>query len=99
MAIERGGDNIATVKKALVGIRDRFSIDLADGSDLKREGQLRRSRVRDRARWRPRSPEISKKWFRVRETYGVEIGPDQDVPLLLAVTVCIDALTSPDLGD
>src|SRR6185295_12478131 len=28
VAIERGGDTAATVRKALVGIRDRFSIDI-----------------------------------------------------------------------
>jgi len=38
--------------------------------------------------------EISKKWFRVRESYGVEIDEGQDVPLLLAITVAIDALAS-----
>jgi uncharacterized protein YxjI len=36
---------------------------------------------------------VSKKWFRVRETYGVEIGPGQDDALILAVTVCIDSMT------
>ena len=33
MAIERGGESEATVNKALVGIRDRFSIDVEDGAD------------------------------------------------------------------
>ena len=36
---------------------------------------------------------VSKKWFRVRDTYGVEIEPDQDDALVLAITVCIDAMT------
>ena len=36
---------------------------------------------------------VSKKWFRVRETYGVEIAPGQDIVLLLAITVCLDSLT------
>jgi uncharacterized protein YxjI len=36
---------------------------------------------------------VSKRWFRVRETYGVEIAPGEDNALLLAVTVCIDALS------
>jgi uncharacterized protein YxjI len=35
---------------------------------------------------------VSKKWFRVRETYGVEIAPGQDESLILAITVCVDAL-------
>ena len=37
--------------------------------------------------------EVSKRWFRVRDTYAIEIAPDQDDPLILAVTVCIDQMT------
>jgi uncharacterized protein YxjI len=29
----------------------------------------------------------------VRDTYGVEIEPTQDEALILAITVCIDAMT------
>jgi uncharacterized protein YxjI len=36
---------------------------------------------------------ISKRWFRVRESYGVAVGPGQDDALVLAVAVCIDHLT------
>ena len=36
---------------------------------------------------------VSKRWFRVRETYGIEIAPRQDAALLLAVAVCIDTLS------
>jgi uncharacterized protein YxjI len=35
---------------------------------------------------------VSKSWFRVRDTYGVEIAPDQDDALILAVTVCMDSM-------
>ena len=31
IAIERGDDTVATVHKALVGIRDRFAIDVENG--------------------------------------------------------------------
>jgi len=34
--------------------------------------------------------EVSKRWFRVRDTYGIEVAPAQDDALILAVTVCID---------
>ena len=37
--------------------------------------------------------EVSKRWFRVRDTYGIDIAPGQDDPLLLAVTVCIDQMS------
>ena len=36
--------------------------------------------------------EVSKKWFRVRDTYGVEIAPGEDAALVLAVTVAIDTM-------
>jgi uncharacterized protein YxjI len=36
---------------------------------------------------------ISKRWFRVREGYGMAVGPGQDHALILAVTICIDHLT------
>jgi uncharacterized protein YxjI len=36
---------------------------------------------------------VSMKWFRVRDTYGVEIAPGQDDALILAIAVCLDAMT------
>src|SRR3954454_7147651 len=36
MEIERDGRTAATVKKALVGIRDRYSISVEGGADLRR---------------------------------------------------------------
>ena len=40
VAIERGGDTVATVHKALVGIRDRFAIDVEHGADMKAKGNV-----------------------------------------------------------
>jgi uncharacterized protein YxjI len=39
---------------------------------------------------------VSKKWFRVRESYGVDVVAGEDVALVLAITVAIDALTTHD---
>ena len=36
---------------------------------------------------------MSKKWFRIRDTYGVEIRPGQDDALILAITVAVEDLT------
>jgi uncharacterized protein YxjI len=36
---------------------------------------------------------VSKRWFRVQDTYGVEIAPGEDDALVLAVAVCVDALS------
>jgi uncharacterized protein YxjI len=38
---------------------------------------------------------VSKRWFAVRDSYGVAVAPGEDDALLLAITVCIDALAHP----
>jgi uncharacterized protein YxjI len=95
VAIERHGDTAATVHKALVGVRDRFAIDVEHGADLKAHG-----RVGDHEYKIDRDGDtvatISKKWFRVRESYGVDIAAGEDAPLILAITVAIDSLTTRD---
>jgi uncharacterized protein YxjI len=91
MDIERTGGN-ATVHKNLVGIRDRFKIDVDGGSDLTAHGNLVEHEY-EIERDGPTIATVSKKWFRVRDSYGVEIQPDQDEALILAITVCIDAMT------
>jgi uncharacterized protein YxjI len=37
---------------------------------------------------------ISTKWFRVRESYGVDIAAGEDAALILAITVAIDSLST-----
>jgi uncharacterized protein YxjI len=82
----------ATVHKAMVGLRDRFKIDVDGGADMSAHGNLVDHEY-EIERDGDKVAEVSKKWFRVRDTYGVEIEPGQDDALILAITVCIDALT------
>ena len=91
MEIERDGGN-ATVHKALVGLRDRFKIDVDGGPDLSAHGNLLDHEYEIEGDGDTVAT-VSKKWFRVRDTYGVEIEADQDDALVLAITVCIDAMT------
>lgn len=90
--IERGGDTAATVRKALVGLRDRFAIELKDGAELKAHGNIVDHEYQIERDGRTIAT-ISKKWFRVRESYGVDIAQGEDVPLLLAIAVAIDSMT------
>jgi len=90
MKIERAAGG-ATVHKALVGLRDRFKIDVDGGPDLSAHGNLVDHEY-EIERDGDTVATVSKKWFRVRETYGVEIAPGQDESLILAITVCVDAL-------
>jgi uncharacterized protein YxjI len=97
MEIERGDRTVATVRKALITpLRERFSIDVEDGEDMEAKGNIvdhEYSIERDD----DKVAEVSKRWFRVRDTYGIEIAPGQDDALILAITVCIDQLTH-DVG-
>jgi uncharacterized protein YxjI len=94
MEIERGDRSVATVKKALIGLRDRFSIEVEGGPDLNAKGNLVDHEY-EITRDGDTVATVSKRWFRVRDTYGVEIAPGEDAPLVLAITVCIDAMSHP----
>jgi uncharacterized protein YxjI len=96
MAIERGGDKVATVKKAMITpLRDRFTVDVEGGGDLLVEGNILDHEYQITQGGIPVA-NISKRWFRVRDSYGVAVAAGQNDALVLAVTVCIDHLTSHD---
>jgi uncharacterized protein YxjI len=95
IAIERDDHKVATVHKALVGIRDRFTIDLEHGGDLKAHGNIVDHEY-EIERDGDTIATISKRWFRVRDTYGVEIREGEDVALLLAAVVALESLTDRD---
>jgi uncharacterized protein YxjI len=96
MAIEDpDGNRLALVHKALISpLRERWKVDLADDQEWKVQGNVLDHEYELEADGR-KIAEISKKWFRVRDTYGVEIAPDEDAVLALAVTVAVDTMTHP----
>jgi uncharacterized protein YxjI len=85
------GEITATVHKALVGIRDRYNIDVDNGPDLKAHGNFVDHEY-EIEQDGDTIATISKKWFRVRDTYGIEITPGQNDAFLIAVTVCVDEM-------
>jgi uncharacterized protein YxjI len=92
MEVERGHDTVATIKKALITpLRDRFSIELANGNELSAKGNIVDHEY-EIERDGHKVAEISKRWFRVRDTYGIEIAPGEDDALIVAATVCIDEM-------
>jgi uncharacterized protein YxjI len=92
MAIERDGKKIAEVHKRLVGFRDRLKVDLDGGDELTVKGKLGDHEYTIKGE-HGTVAEISKKWFRVRDTYGIDIEPDQDDALIIAITVAVDSLS------
>jgi uncharacterized protein YxjI len=86
------GERLAMVKKALITpLRDRWTVKIGDGPDMDVQGSILDHEYRIET-GRQKVAEVSKKWFRLRDTYGVEIAPGQNDILILAVTVAIDMM-------
>ena len=93
MEIERDGRTVATVAKALLTpLRDRFSIDVADGEDMEARGNIVDHEYAIE-RSGDKVAEVSKRWFTMRDTYGIEVADAQEDSLILAVAVCIDQMS------
>jgi uncharacterized protein YxjI len=89
------GHGVATVKKAMITpVRDRWSVDVAGGQDLEVQGNILDHEYTIEAGG-TKVAEVSKKWFRLRDTYGVEIAPGQNDALILMITVAVDEMANP----
>jgi uncharacterized protein YxjI len=89
------GRRVAMVKKALITpLRDRWTVNVADGPDLEVQGNIVDHEYTI-GEGRDKVAEVSKRWFRLRDTYGVEIEPGQDDVVILAVTVVLDEMAHP----
>jgi len=92
MELERDGKTIGTVKKALLTpLRQRFAIELSDGDELAAKGNIVDHEY-EIERNGHTVAEVSKRWFRIRDTYGIEIAPGEDDAIILAAAVCIDEM-------
>lgn len=86
------GSNLATVKKAMITpLRERYSVSVSGGPDLEIQGNIvdHEYEISDGGHT---VAEVSKKWFRVRDTYGVQVEPEQNDIVILAATVAIDMI-------
>jgi len=89
------GRSIAHVKKAMITpLRQRYKVDLAAGGEMTAQGNILDHEFEIEADGK-KVAEVSKRWFRVRDTYGVEVAAGQDDALILAITVCIDQMAGP----
>jgi uncharacterized protein YxjI len=98
MAIERDGDTIAKVtKKMFTPFREKFKVEMKGGGEYDVHGKITDHEYEFERDGR-KVVEVSKKWFRVRDTYGVEIAPGEDEALVLAVTVAVDRMSHDEPG-
>ena len=96
MAIERDGHRVATVHRAVITpLRERWYIDSEEYGELRAKGNIVDHEYKIE-RGGDKVAEVSKKWFRVADTYGVEVAHNQDPALILAVTAVVDTMTHPD---
>ena len=93
MNIEDGrGRPAAKVHNALITpLRDRWQIDVPGGQNLSTQGNILNHEYRIE-RGRQTIATVSRKWFRIRDSYGVEVAPGEDAALMLAITVVIDMM-------
>lgn len=92
MEIEHDGAVVATVRKAMISpLHHRSVIDLADGSQLEAVGNLVDKEFDILAAGQPIA-HVSRAWFRLRDTYGVDVAPGQNDALMLAIAVCLDRI-------
>ena len=86
---DASGKRVAMVKKALITpIRERWSVDLPGAADIEVQGN-----IVDHEYKIGHVGEVSKKWFRIADSYGIEVAPGQNDVLVLAVAVVIDMMS------
>lgn len=90
------GKEIAVIKKALFApLRDRWDVKVHNGNNLVVQGNIldHEYTIKD---GRSKVAQVSKKWFRLTDTYGVEIEPGQNDILILAIAIAVDMMAHPD---
>ena len=91
-----GGRRMALVQKAMITpVRERWTVSVEGGPDLHVQGNILDHEYTIE-RDGQRVAEVSKRWFRVRDTYGVEVAPGENDILILATTAVIDTMAHPD---
>ena len=97
--IKRGDEIVATIQQALVNVfGDHFTINLAGGDVLNVTGDfIDREFHINRA-----GTQVifaSRRLLAIRDSYGVQIAPDFEVPLALAIVVGLEQMELVDRGD
>lgn len=89
------GRTVFRVHNALVTpLRDRWQIDATGGQNLLAQGNILQHEFRIE-RGRDKIAQVSKKWFRIRDTYGVEVYDGRDAATALIIAIVIDMMAHP----
>ena len=94
MSIYRGQETVARVHNALITpLRNRFNIEVMGQEPLTAMGKFIWAEYTI-TRGSTAIATITKRWsWLARDTYGIEVAPGEDAPLMLALALCIDMMT------
>jgi uncharacterized protein YxjI len=91
--VEHEGRVVATVHRAVFSpLHHRSVIDLHDGGrKLEAVGNIidKDFEIRD---GRDVLAQISRRWFRIRDTYGVDVAQGENDALIIAIAICLDRI-------
>lgn len=97
--IEIGGRHVATMSKRLFTLlRTKFEIDLPNAPDLEAQGNFldyEYTFTRDGRN----VAIVSKQWFRMRDTYGIDVAVGEDALFFVCCAVVIDLVCHRKGGD
>jgi uncharacterized protein YxjI len=92
MEIEHGGAVVATVHKAVISpLHHRSIIDIPGRGRLEAVGNIidKDFEIRD---GRQVIAQISRAWFRIRDTYGVDVAPGENDAVIVCIAICLDRI-------
>jgi uncharacterized protein YxjI len=90
--VKRGDEVVATIQEALVRVMgDHFSITLAGGDELKVTGDFI-NREFHVVRGGADVILVSRRLLSIRDSYGVQVAEGFEVPLALAIVVCLEQM-------
>jgi len=90
MEIERDGAVAATVHRQVLSLlHHRATIDIPGRGRLEATGNIvdKDFEIRDGDRG---VAQISRTWFKLRDTYGVDVAPGEDDALIICIAICLD---------
>ena len=92
LEIEHDGAVVATVHKAVISpLHHRAIIDIDGRGRLEAVGNLvdHDFEIRDGHQL---VAQVSRSWFRIRDTYGVDIAPGENDALFVCIAICLDRI-------
>jgi uncharacterized protein YxjI len=90
------GNQLAVIKKGLIApLGDHWTVNVRGGPDLDVQGNIldHEYAIAERRR---KVAEVSKAWFSLTDTYGVEIDEGENDILILAIAIAIDMMAHDD---